>query len=101
MKAKEEQKKVSEKDELLQRVEDMVSYLATQGSKILTAWTLFDSFLNVIFVALENHYFYLAHFNIAVATSEGEYPPCEISIVKFSLLDGIARYYHEFIEPGK
>ncbi|XP_032783335.1 protein maelstrom homolog [Daphnia magna] len=82
LKAKEEQKKVSEKDELLQRVEDMVSYLATQGT-------------------LENHYFYLAHFNIAVATSEGEYPPCEISIVKFSLLDGIARYYHEFIEPGQ
>lgn len=52
------------------------------------------------FIALENHYFYLAHFNIAVATSEGEYPPCEIAIVKFSLLDGIAKCYHDFVEPG-
>ncbi|EFX62966.1 hypothetical protein DAPPUDRAFT_336128, partial [Daphnia pulex] len=81
-KEREEQKKISEKDHLLQKVEDMISYFATQGT-------------------LENHYFYLAHFNIAVTTSEGEYPPCEIAIVKFSLLDGIAKCYHDFVEPGQ
>lgn len=57
---------------------------------------------NVLFpLGLENQYFHLAHFNIAVATDEGEYPPCELAIVKFSLLDGIAGTIHEFVDPGK
>ena len=61
---------------------------------------LFDNFLFCT-PGLESHYFHLAHFNIAVSTDEGEHPPCEMAIVKFSLLDGIAKSIHEFVNPGK
>lgn len=81
-KEREEQKKIIEKTQVFQKIEDLVSYFHSQGT-------------------LENNYFHLAHFNIAVATDEGEYPPCELAIVKFSLLNGITSTIHEFVDPGQ
>ncbi|XP_046647608.1 protein maelstrom homolog isoform X1 [Daphnia pulicaria] len=81
-KEREEQKKIIEKSQVFQKIEDLVAYLHGQGT-------------------LVNHYFHLAHFNIAVSTDEGEYPPCEMAIVKFSLADGIASCIHEFVNPGQ
>ena len=54
----------------------------------------------VIFSGLESHFFHFLHFNYAVQTAEKEWPPCEVGVVKFSLLSGITDHYHEFIDPG-
>jgi len=53
-----------------------------------------------MFSELESHVFHFAHFNFAVQTTEKEWPPCEVAVVKFSLLNGISGHYHEFIDPG-
>lgn len=42
-KEREEQKKISEKDHLLQKVEDMISYFATQGSTLSSKNAFFPS----------------------------------------------------------
>lgn len=54
----------------------------------------------LLYTELEGHDFHLAHFNYAVETDEGEFPPCEVAVVKFSLLNGISKHYHQFIDPG-
>lgn len=59
------------------------------------------NFLLLDLSELESHDFHLAHFNYAVKTDEGEYPPCEVAIVKYSLLNGIAGHYHDFVDPGR
>lgn len=56
----------------------------------------------IIFYGTEllTHSFHFAHFNYAVGTDEKEWPPCELAIVKYSLAEGIAGTYHEFVDPG-
>lgn len=78
---KEQEKKSQQKVNSLQKVEDMIQYLATHGD-------------------LENQLFHFVHFNYAVETAEQEWPPCEVGLVKFSLLSGITDNYHQFINPG-
>jgi len=81
-KEEEERKKTREKVDSLQRIEDKVRYLAEHRG-------------------LESHFFHFLHFNYAVQTAEKEWPPCEVGVVKFSLLSGITDHYHEFIDPAK
>jgi len=42
--------------------------------------------------------FYVAHFNYQ-CEARGEFPPCEASIVKFSLEEGIEDTWQEFVSP--
>lgn len=81
-KEEEEKKRNEEKVSSLQKVEEKIKYLANHKE-------------------LESHVFHFAHFNFAVQTTEKEWPPCEVAVVKFSLLNGISGHYHEFIDPAK
>ena len=53
-----------------------------------------------IILVLTAQTFHFGHFNYAVATEEQEYPPCELAIVKYSLLRGIEERCHEYVDPG-
>jgi len=43
--------------------------------------------------------FYVAHFNYLCKTVQNFYPPCEASVVKFSIKDGVIETWHGFISP--
>jgi len=81
-KEQEERIKTQQKVDSMQKVEEKIKYLASHGG-------------------LDSHAFHFVHFNYAVQTAEKEWPPCEVAVVKFSLINGISDYYHEFIDPAK
>lgn len=59
----------------------------------------------VVFHALEliSYEFHFGHLNYLVNTDQkdNEWLPCEVAIVKFSLVSGITEHYHQFIDPGR
>lgn len=43
--------------------------------------------------------FYVAHFNYLCKTVQNFYPPCEASVVRFSIKEGILETWHSFVSP--
>ena len=56
--------------------------------------------IKFFFLEIIDQNFHFVHFNYAVETEEKETPPCEVGVIKYSLLRGIIEHYHEFINPG-
>lgn len=44
------------------------------------------------FIFMMANYFY--------ETSDGQYPPAEIAVLKFNFEDAILKQYHTFVNPG-
>ncbi|ESP00081.1 hypothetical protein LOTGIDRAFT_158312 [Lottia gigantea] len=45
--------------------------------------------------------FYFIDFQILCKTQNGDYLPCEMAIIEYSLARGIIKKFHRFIEPGQ
>lgn len=50
---------------------------------------------------LKEHAFYLIHVNYFCKTDHDEYLPAEIAISEFSLLNGVHKFFHRFLSPGR
>ena len=62
----------------MQKVEEKIKYMASHGG-------------------LDSHVFHFVHFNYAVLTAVKEWPPCEVAVVKFSLINGTRVWLVSFI----
>ena len=103
-KEKEEQRKRDMKKQVFQKIEDMISFLHnSDGITFLLYLNIKNNLSNILsfFIVLKHTSFHFGHFNYAVATDEQEFPPCEFAIIKYSLMSGIQRRCHHFVDPGR
>ena len=45
--------------------------------------------------------FYFIGAQYMVVLEDGEYLPCEIGLVEWSMTNGVSKEYHTFVNPGK
>ncbi|KAK6173461.1 hypothetical protein SNE40_016906 [Patella caerulea] len=45
--------------------------------------------------------FYFIHFQTLCKTENGDYLPCEMAVIEYSLIKGITKKFHRFVEPGQ
>lgn len=55
----------------------------------------------VFLTVLANEKFYLLNIQTLCKTDDGDYLPCEIGAIEYSIKSGITKTLHRFIEPGK
>ena len=54
----------------------------------------------VLFVEIKDAKFYFISFEYLCETEEGEFLPCEVGLIEWSLNQGIIKTLHRFINPG-
>lgn len=55
----------------------------------------------LIFSEIMEESFFLINIQTLCETEEGDFLPCEIACLEFSLAKGIIKTFHKFIDPGK
>lgn len=53
------------------------------------------------FTAIMEEKFYFVSIEYLCKTEEGEFLPCEIGMVEWSMKNGITKTFHKFIQHGK